>query len=377
MFSQAKRILYLNGFEIKVDPSWLVIAALITWSLSQQYFPDILPNASAATHLMMALISMLALFASLLLHELAHSVVARRLGLPVKSITLFLFGGVAELEAEPSSARVEFWVALAGPVMSLCLAGGFWTLTNVALFFGSEPALREVISYLALINLVLALFNMVPAFPLDGGRMLRAYLWHRTGDALAATKTAAQSGAFFAYALMALGVMALFQGALVAGLWQLMIGGFLLIAARSSYNAQLARVVFEGKSVDAMMKRDPITVGPEMTLAELADQIMLRHGVSFVPVLDDSVLLGHIDTTVLSSIDRENWSNTRVGDVFVGLDQNVLVPPELPVPELLGIIANTGRRKFLVVSDHRLVGVITLADLTRFLNLGDLAQSAK
>lgn len=368
MFSSAVKLFPIFGFDIKVDPSWLIIASLVTWSLSQQYFPHVLPDASSIEYLTMALVGMFGLFASLLLHELAHSIVARQLGVPIKSITLFIFGGIAELGAEPLSARDEFWIALAGPVMSFCLAFGSWIFAQVAWLVSIPQAVVEVISYLALVNLVLAIFNLLPAFPLDGGRVLRAYLWYRNGDVLAATQIAARSGTFFGYFLMALGVFALFQGAFVAGLWQLLIGGFVLIAARASYANQLVRTAFEDKAVNALMERHPITVGPDMTLSEFVNQVTLRHGVNFVPVVEENVLLGHIDQTVLSGIDRENWGNTRVGDVFVGLDKSVMVAPELPVSELLKIIAQTGRRKFLVVSDHKLFGVITLADLTGFLS---------
>ncbi|MCX8225406.1 MAG: site-2 protease family protein, partial [Sulfitobacter sp.] len=185
MFSNAVKLLSLNGFDIKIDPSWIIIASLVTWSLSQKYFPSVLADASSATYWAMGLLGMLGFFGSLLLHELGHSIVARYLGVPIKSITLFIFGGMAELGKEPSSARDEFWIALAGPVTSLALALGFWTIAQGTwLTSGSEP-LFEVASYLALVNLVLALFNMLPAFPMDGGRVLRAYLWHRHGDVLA------------------------------------------------------------------------------------------------------------------------------------------------------------------------------------------------
>lgn len=374
MFSNAVKLFSLGGIEIKVDPSWVIIASLITWSLSRQYFPEVLPEASNRTYLAMGLLGMLGLFSSLLLHELAHSVVAIRLGVPIKSITLFIFGGMAELGKEPTSARDEFWIALAGPVMSFCLATGFWTFAQGVWLAAGPFALVEVLFYLALINLLLALFNLVPAFPLDGGRVLRAYLWHRSGDVLAATQTAARSGTFFGYLLMGLGVLALFQGAFVAGLWQLMIGGFVLMAARASYVSQLARTVFEDKPVSALMSRHPITVGPDMTLLELANQVMLRHGVSFVPVVDGNVLLGHVDQSVLEGIEHQNWGNTRVGDVFFGLDESVMIAPELPIPDLLKLIAATGHRKFMVVLDHHLLGVITLADLTRFLDYSAVAE---
>ena len=375
MFSSAVKLFSLSGFDIKVDPSWLIIASLVTWSLSQQYFPEVLPDISGTAHLVMALVGMVGFFASLLLHELAHSIVARNLGVPIKSITLFIFGGIAELGAEPSSARDEFWIAIAGPVMSFCLAFGFWAVAQVAWFASSSQAVVEVISYLALVNLVLAIFNMVPAFPLDGGRVLRAYLWHRNGDMLVATQVAARSGAFFGYFLMVLGVIAFFQGAFVVGLWQLMIGGSVLIAARVNYTSQLARTVFKDKTVGALMEHHPITAGPDMTLSEFVNQIMLRRGVNFAPVVEGNILLGHIDQSVLAGIDRENWGNTCVDDVFVGLDQSVMVEPELPISDLLEIIAKTGRRKFMVVSDHHLFGVITLADLTEFLSHSDITEN--
>lgn len=370
MFSNAVKLFSINGFEIRVDPSWLIIASLVTWSLSQQYFPDVLPEVTSTTHLAMALVGMLGLFASLVLHELAHSIVARHLGLPIEKITLFIFGGIAELKAEPSSARDEFWIAVAGPAMSFCLSFACWSFAQAAWISSGNQPLFEVLSYLALVNLILAIFNLVPAFPLDGGRVLRAYLWHRNGDVLAATKIAAKSGRIFGYFLMALGVLTLFQGAFVAGLWQLMIGGFVLIAAQAVYTTQLTRSAFQDKTVSTLMAPHPVTAEPGMTLSEFVNQIMLRYGVSFVPVVEENVLLGHIDQSVLAGIDRENWGNTRVGDVFVGLDQSVMVRPELAISELLEMIIRTGHRKFLVVSDHQLFGVITLADLTEFLSHG-------
>ncbi|MDT8328381.1 MAG: site-2 protease family protein [Roseovarius sp.] len=369
MFANAVKICTLNRFEIKVDPSWLLIAALITWSLSRQYFPNVLPGQTSNVYLIMAIAAMLSFFGSLLLHELAHSVIARSYGVQIKSITLFLFGGVAELETDPQTAAVEFQVALAGPVMSLTLAFGFWVFAGIAAMAPMPAPVIAVLSYLSLINLVLALFNLVPAFPLDGGRVLRAYLWHRNGDVLRATELAANSGAVFAYALMAFGLIALFQGATVTGLWYILIGGFVLLAAKGSYQAQLMRTAFDGKTVEALMIGDPVVVSPDMTLNDMVNKIMLKHRISFVPVVEDRVLLGHIDTAVLGGIDRENWAGTRVNDVFTALDGSTKVRSDLPIRDLMALIARTGRRKFLVTDNHALLGVITLADLTAYLHL--------
>jgi len=374
MFSNSVKIFSFAGFDIKLDPSWLLIAALITWSLAQQYFPSTMPGLSQQTYLMMGVFAMLCFFASLLLHEMSHSVVARHFGIEIKGITLFLFGGVAELEAEPKSAEVELLVAIAGPLMSLLLSLGFWILAGVStLAIGSSP-LTEVLSYLSMINLVLALFNLVPAFPLDGGRVLRAWLWHRHGDILRATETAAKSGTIFAMVLMFFGVLALFQGIIAAGIWQIMIGLFILAAARSSYQHQLAQSVFANKSVRELMVADPVVVSPGMTLSAFVNTVMLQKHVQFVPVVEDGALLGHMDAGVLASIDRENWANTQVGDVFAGLENASMVSPDMAAQDLMSHISKTGRRKFLVVDDHKLLGVITLADLTDYLRMADILR---
>ncbi|WP_299694702.1 site-2 protease family protein [uncultured Tateyamaria sp.] len=369
MFSNAKTITRVLGFDIRVDPSWVLIAALITWSLCQHSFPAALPGQATATYVAMAVLAMLLFFACLLAHELAHAVTARGFGVSTKSITLFLFGGVAELEEEPTKAMHEFWIALAGPVMSLVLAFVFWSLAGFGtLTLGSGPVV-EVLRYLALINLVLALFNMLPAFPLDGGRILRAWLWHRNDDMLAATETAARSGTVLAYGLIILGVLGLFQGAFVAGFWQILIGVFVLAAARSSIDAQRIKTLLGARAVADVMTAPPITTEPQTTLAALVNQVMLAKRIGFVPVVEDGVLLGHIDTAVLTSIDREHWASTPVDDVFVGLDEAGCVPPDMSVLDLFERISQSGRRKFMVVEDRHLRGVISLSDLTRHLGL--------
>ncbi|NNK17370.1 MAG: CBS domain-containing protein, partial [Sulfitobacter sp.] len=260
------------------------------------------------------------------------------------------------------------------PLMSLLLSLGFWILTGVATLAAGASPLSEVLSYLSMINLVLALFNLVPAFPLDGGRVLRAWLWHRHGDILRATETAAKSGTIFAMVLMFFGVLALFQGIIAAGIWQIMIGLFILAAARSSYQHQLAQSVFANKSVRDLMVADPVVVSPGMTLSAFVNTVMLQKHVQFVPVVEDGALLGHMDADVLASIDRENWANTQVGDVFAGLEAASMVPPDMAAQDLMSHISKTGRRKFLVVDDHQLLGVITLADLTDYLRMADILR---
>lgn len=369
MFANSVRLFAVQNIDIKIDPSWLVLAALIVWSLFQQYFPSAMPGEEASVYAILAIVGMLGLFASLLLHELAHSIVAQHLGVPIKSITLFLFGGVAELDSEPTTARAEFLIAAAGPLMSFCLALGFRLLEISAAWLALGIPLVEIFAYLALVNLMLGLFNLLPAVPLDGGRILRAALWAHRKDILSATRTSARLGTVLAYALMVLGIIALFQGTIIAGFWQILIGAFVLIATRASYTQQLANVVFQGVTVGELMTPDPTTVGPDVSLSELVNQITLKQHITFVPVVEEDVLLGHIESSILSKIDRENWINTRVGDVFIGLKPQNVISPDMLVHDLLEKISKTGRRKFLVAIDHRLLGVISLSDLTGHLEL--------
>jgi Zn-dependent protease len=377
MFTSAIRLFNVGGFEIKLDPSWFLIAALITWTLATQYFPVALPGLADTSYILLAILAMLGFFASLLLHELAHSVVARSYGMRIKGITLFLFGGVAELETEVPSAKVEFRVAIAGPAMSIVLGVLFWLLAGVSQAVMISPALPSVLTYLGTVNIVIAVFNMLPAFPMDGGRVLRAYLWARRGDLLSATRTAATSGKILAYGLIALGAYTVFLGAAPSGLWYVLIGFFVLAAARSAYQNQLMQSTFSGKTVSAVMIRDPVVVSPDLTLSEFVNQVMLKHRVSFVPVVADGVLIGQIDKDVLSAIDRDHWTNTRVGDVFAGLDVAVTIPSDMAVRALLELISQTGVRKFMVVDDHKLMGVVTLANLIGYLHRADDAIQRK
>jgi Zn-dependent protease/CBS domain-containing protein len=364
MFSNAVRLFDLFGFQIRVDPSWLIIAALIVWSLASGYFPAEVPGLHGGDYLAVAVAAMLGLFASLILHELAHSLMARRFGLGVGGITLFLFGGVAELEREPQSAVSEFWIAVAGPAMSFALALVFRLLEGAAAVAGASDALVALIGYLATINLVLALFNLLPAFPLDGGRVLRAVLWHLRGDLLAATRTASAAGVAFGYLLVALGFAALFSGqSVIGGLWPILIGLFLAAAARATLQQMLTRRALWGRRVGDLMTRAVHTTGPDRTVRDLVDEIMLRHGVGFVPVVEDGQALGYVDTGTVRAIDRENWDTARVEDVFVALAPEMRAEPREPLERLFDRISTSGRRKFIVEDGRRFAGVITLSDL--------------
>jgi Zn-dependent protease len=360
MFGHSVKLFDLFGFEIKIDASWLLIAALIVWSLSSGYFPQVLPDLTPTAYLVLSVVAMLGLFASLILHELAHSLVARHYGLGIGGITLFLFGGVAELVDEPKSAASEFWIAIAGPAMSFVLSALFGM---AALATGGEGLVGVLLGYLASINLILAVFNLLPAFPLDGGRVLRAWLWQRSGDMMEATRKASGAGTVLALMLMALGLFSALSGGGIGGAWLVLIGFFVLNASRGTYQRLLLQDSLRGRRVAELMTADPWTAAPDTTLAEVADGIMLAHAVSFVPVVERGVVVGYLDASLMRTVPRDDWGATTVGAVMAPVDESCLVAPRTTAEEALNRLAEGPHRKLIVVEGRQLRGVLSLRDL--------------
>ncbi len=379
MFNNALPLFEIAGFRVRVDPSWLLIAALIVWSLATGYFPVAAPAIGGIGTILLAVTAMLALFASLILHELSHSLVARRFGLGVGAITLFLFGGVAELEAEPRDARSEFWIAIAGPIASFAIAAAVWVIRNLAFGAGAGEGALALLDYLAAINLVLAVFNLLPAFPLDGGRVLRAWLWARSGDLVIATQRAVRVSTVIAYVLIGLGVLALFTGGGIGSLWQIMIGVFVLAAGRATARQVETRTALAGRTVASVMSRAPRSVRPEDTVLSLVDDLMLRYGNSFVPVVDGDRLLGCVDARTIQKLEREDWPRTQISTILTPSGPANTLAPEMPLEEVLEQITASGQRKFLVARGDRLLGVVCLSDLTDYVRLvsriGDHARA--
>lgn len=369
MFKNAIDLFDIFGFKIKVDPSWLLIAALIVWSLSTSYFPVTLEGHSQGTYISMSIIAMLGLFASLIFHELSHSLVARRFDLKVGGITLFLFGGVAELEQEPRDPKSEFWIAIAGPLSSYFLAAVAFTFVGMLGPDQAQTPFYAVLSYLGLINIVLATFNLFPAFPLDGGRVFRAALWHFKGDLMSATRIASQAGTFFGIALIILGVMSIFTDAGIGGLWQILIGFFIMSASRGSYEQLVLKTTLKDQTVRTAMSAAPRTADVQETVEDVVNKIMLKHNIRFVPVLDGDRLLGFVDLPRIQQIDRQDWPSTRLADVYVASDDSNTVPPDMPTENLFQKMSREGQRKFLIADRGHLLGVIALADLLTYLAL--------
>ncbi|MFQ5348296.1 MAG: site-2 protease family protein, partial [Rhodothalassiaceae bacterium] len=315
----------LFGFEVRANLSWVLLAILVAWSLAAGYFPAYYPDLPQSTYWSLGILGMAGLFASLILHEMSHAMVARARGMKIGGITLFLFGGVAELKEEPPTPRIEAEVAAAGPVMSFALAGLFHLLAGALAAMGSAAPLIGLAEYLATINLVLALFNLVPGFPLDGGRLLRAFLWSRRGNLWGATRTASRVGQGFAALLMLLGGWAILTGAGLGGMWWVLIGLFLWSAARGSLAQLMAHRALTGMTVAQLMNAEPVSVPPDLPLDRFVEDYAYRHHFSLYPVTRDGRLIGAVRTRDVGRIAPGDWSRHDISTVM---------QPRAAVPEI-------------------------------------------
>lgn len=367
MFGNGIPLFRILGFQVKLDASWLILAVLVTWSLAAGYFPARYMGLSEPVYWWMGVAGALGLFCSIILHELSHSLVARRHGMPIRGITLFIFGGVAEMEDEPPTARSEFLMAIAGPIASAILSAAFYALASLIAMWGLWVPVYAVLGYLSLINLLLAVFNLVPAFPLDGGRMLRAALWGWKGDPAWATRIAANAGGAFGFALIALGLFNMVSGNIIGGVWYMLIGFFVRAAAAGSYRQMQARGFFQGEPVRRFMIRDPVTVPPDISIHELVERYIYGHYHEFFPVVESARLLGCIGIGQIRNLPRERWPLERVMDVMSPPSPANTVPADMDSLKVLAVMRQTGNSRLLVVEDGRLVGLITLKDLLRLM----------
>lgn len=369
MFGPRIDLFRLFGFPIRLDLSWFLVAVLVAWSLAASYFPSTYSGLETSVYWAMGIAVSLGLFASVVLHELAHAVVARRFGLEIKGITLFIFGGVAEMAGEPPSPRAEFWVAIAGPIASLAIAAGCFGL-NLLGAAGAWPLpVEAVVGYLGLVNALLVVFNMVPAFPLDGGRVLRSVLWHWKDNLRWATRVASSIGSLFGLVLIALGVVAVIRGDFVSGMWWFLIGLFLRNAAQMSYQQLLLRRVLEGEPVSRFMVRDPVTVPRAISVAELVEDYVYKHHFKMFPVVDGERLVGCVTTRQIKELPRDEWERQSVGALAKRCDAENTVGPEDDAMQALAKMSGHQLSRLMVVEGERLVGVLALKDMLQFLAL--------
>lgn len=360
----------LFGFEVKLDLSWLLLALLISWSLGAGWFPARYPDLSSTVYAWMGVSVAVGVFFSIVFHEFSHSMVARHYGMPIRGITLFIFGGVAEMESEPPDPKAEFLMAIAGPISSFLLAALLWAAAAVAQGSAWPQPVIGVLSTLAVINLTVAIFNLAPAFPLDGGRVLRAALWHWRRDLHEATFISSRIGKGFGTALMILGVIGFVGGNIIGGMWWFLIGIFVRGAASSSYQQLVLKDMVEGQPVRRFMRTEPVTVAPQLGIPEWVDDYVYRHHYKMYPVLDGSRLLGCITVDSLQRIAREDWQSSTVADLLEKRSEANTVDAGMDTMALLkNILQPGGRSRFMVVENDRLVGIIALKDLLELISL--------
>jgi Zn-dependent protease/CBS domain-containing protein len=367
-FGRRLRLFKLLGFEVRLDWSWIIIAVLVTWSLADGLFPQLYRHLSKEVYWAMGLAGALGLFASIIFHEFCHSLVARKFGMTMKGITLFIFGGVAEMGDEPPTARVEFLMALAGPASSFFLSGVFYWLYQLGLNSDWPLPLTGVVRYLSWINALLAGFNLLPAFPLDGGRLLRSILWGAKQDLQWATRISASLGSGFGIFLIAWGIFQVLRGE-IYGIWSVLIGLFLRSAAQMSYQQLVVRRVLEGEPISRFMTRNPVTVPPALTVAELVEKFVLHYHFKMFPVLEDGRIVGCVTTRDIKGIPREKWGAVRVGDIAERCPPEIFIAPETDAVKALALMNQTGLSRLLVAEGGRLLGILTLKDLLAFFSL--------
>jgi len=365
----SKTLFTVFGFSVKADPSWLILAVLVLWTLAEGLFPSQYEGYRSSTYWAMAALGMIGLFGSIILHELGHSLVARRFGLPIKDITLFVFGGVADMEDEPPNAKVELAVALAGPVTSMALAALFFAVARLLPPAVAPPPVAGVLVYLVWINAILAVFNLIPAFPLDGGRVLRALLWSWRSDVRQATQISSKVGSGVGWVLILLGAFVFLNGHIIPGLWWFFIGMFMRTASQMSYRHLLVRRALAGESLRRFMKTDVVTVPRHIPIRSLVEEYIYKYHYKFFPVLDGDQLRGCVSTRHVRDIPREEWDNEPVSALVEPCSELNSIPPQEDPLHALSLMNRTGNSRLMVVEDGRLVGIVTLKDMLEFLVL--------
>jgi len=373
MFRHSFRLFKVMGIPLKVDISWFIILGFLSWTLAEKVFGARFPDLPHSQRWAMGVSGAMLLFASVLIHELAHSLVAIRSGMKVGGITLFVFGGVSEIAEEPSNPRTELVMAGVGPATSLLLALLFFGFTIAAKAAGFGLPVRALLGQIAYVNVILAAFNLVPGFPLDGGRILRALLWMKLKNLLVATRAASYVGSGFGMAMIIMGIFFLFLpggGGVIGGLWIMLIGMFLRNAAEQSYRQLEIRQLIHGIPVADLMTPEPITVSPGMNLAELVENYFLRFRHQAFPVVDEyGRLLGFIHMKGVKEVPREQWHLTRVENV---LDREILssaVSPDSDALEAMKIMMKGDMSQVPVMVEGRLVGIVSRTDLMRYLRI--------
>jgi Zn-dependent protease/predicted transcriptional regulator len=353
------------GIKIGLHFSWFLIALLIVFSLSSQFHATN-PEWGDGEILVLSIVTAILFFVSLLLHELAHSLVATSNGLPVREITLFALGGVSQIEKNPTSAKVEFWMAFVGPLTSAVIGGICLTAASIVGGPMASPG-GAMLFWLGYINLSLAIFNMVPGYPLDGGRVLRAIIWWKTGSVDRSTRIAARVGQVVGFAFIALGIVRYFGGEGIGGLWIAFIGWFLLQAARDSYVRVELEHALDGVLVADVMTRDCPAVDAWLNLQNFVDHELLRTGRRCFVVVEKGEVVGLVTPHEVKQVERAKWPFTTLREVMRPLKDLRAVTPETPLASALESMGREDLNQLPVVSHGHLEGVLSRAQVLGYL----------
>ncbi len=358
------------GFKVKADASWFFLAILISWTMSEKIYPHILAGQGQDTYQFMGILTVVGILFSIIMHEVAHAVIAEYFQMPISSITLFIFGGVAEMEGEPSNPRGEFFMAVAGPIMSALMGLFFWADANLYAEYIRPGVLPCVLKSLGNLNMMVAVFNIVPAFPLDGGRALRAIIWHYKNNLVTATRIASDCGAFFAYGLFGYACYELtVRDDTIAGIWWGLLGFFVHASGASAVRQMETRSLLGTEPVSRFMHNQVVTVSPDLLVADLVDHYINKHYQRIFPVIDNGALVGIVSLSSILSLDRHKWNWLHVASVMEPLTRSIVVKPESNAADALDIMQRKGRELLLVAEGGKFLGVITFRDLASFLTI--------
>jgi len=351
------------GIPVEVNVSWFVIFVLVAWSLVSLYFPANYPGMPAVSYWVMGIVAALMLFASVILHELSHSYVAKTHGVPIRRITLFLFGGVSQMERESENPETEIKIAIAGPAMSFVLMFVFFLIYYAVRETGEPGGVAPVFRYLAIVNGMLGVFNLIPGFPLDGGRLLRAAIWKGTGNLKKATYIASRVGNVIGILFVIIGFLGVFRGAFIFGLWMVMIGFFLRQASSASYFQVVVDGALKGFKVRDAMREEYIGVPADISVQDLVDDYVFTHHLDCYPVTEGRVLKGLVSVEDIKSLPRRSWAATRIGDVMRKDIENLSVHPDDDLAAVLRKSVGLRCGHLPVVEANEIIGVVTRRDI--------------
>jgi Zn-dependent protease/CBS domain-containing protein len=369
MFERKIPLFNLFGFKVGIDTTWFILAVLITWSLAEGAFPHYFPGYSNATYWWMGVAGALGLFISIVFHEFCHSIVARKFDLPMKGITLFIFGGVAEMNKEPESPKSEFFMALVGPISSVVLAAVLFLVYISGRTAGWPGPVDDVFVYLCWLNIILACFNMVPAFPLDGGRVLRSILWYAKGNLRWATRISSGLGSGFGLLLMILGIINFIGGSFIGGLWYFLIGMFIRNASQMSYRHMLVKNALAGEPISRFMVSNVVTAPPSMKVSELIEDYFYKYHFKMFPISENGTLKGCVTTKQIKELPKELWAARKVSDIMQPCSKENTISSETDAMKALSLMNSTKNSRLMVVNGNKLLGVISLKDMLRFMAL--------